>query len=238
MERWLTLHKNQLENIKSDMEQLNVTMARHEERLAQSQTHDEEMPTNDDEPAITITTDDERQAQWQECQRGRARLEQMENDGGINMRAQHDMATLRERTDQLKKEAKDVEQAIGTFARRCVISISGDAKNSKTLSRKSTNTLPRFFSIVCGRHAAMSFVGSEDPLEAGIDVAVRLAKSKSKSLSLLSGGERSMTAMALMFAIFATRPAPLCLLDEVDDSLDEKNIELLCNLLRILTRGS
>ena len=237
MERWLTLHKNQLENIKSDMEQLNVTMARHEERLAQSQSHDEEMPTNDDQPAITITTDDERQAQWQECQQGRARLEQMENDGGINMRAQHDMATLRERTDQLKKEAKDVEQAIGTF-RQAVRDINqrGRKKLKDTFTQINKHFATIFSQLFAGGHAAMSFVGSEDPLEAGIDVAVRLAKSKSKSLSLLSGGERSMTAMALMFAIFATRPAPLCLLDEVDDSLDEKNIELLCNLLRILTR--
>ena len=235
MERWLTLHKSQLESIKSDMEQLNVTMARHEERLAQSQTLDEEMLSSDELP--TIANDDEYQNQKLECQRGQARLEQMENDGGINMRAQHDMAEIVARTDQLKKEAKDVEQAIGTF-RQAVRDINqrGRKKLKDTFTQINKHFARIFSQLFAGGHAAMSFVGSDDPLEAGIDVAVRLAKSKSKSLSLLSGGERSMTALALMFAIFATRPAPVCLLDEVDDSLDEKNIDLLCSLLRVLTR--
>jgi chromosome segregation protein len=72
---------------------------------------------------------------------------------------------------------------------------------------------------------------SDDPLEAGLDMLARPPGKKPQTLSLLSGGEQALTAMALIFAVFLTNPAPICVLDEVDAPLDDANVERFCDLL-------
>ncbi len=72
---------------------------------------------------------------------------------------------------------------------------------------------------------------SDDPLEAGLDILARPPGKKPQTLSLLSGGEQALTAMALIFAVFLTNPAPICVLDEVDAPLDDSNVERFCALL-------
>ena len=70
-----------------------------------------------------------------------------------------------------------------------------------------------------------------DPLEAGLEILARPPGKKPQTMTLLSGGEQALTAMALIFAVFLTNPAPICVLDEVDAPLDDHNVERFCNLM-------
>ncbi len=73
---------------------------------------------------------------------------------------------------------------------------------------------------------------SEDPLEAGLEIMASPPGKRLQSLSLLSGGEQALTALAIIFAVFLTNPAPICVLDEVDAPLDDSNVARFCDLLR------
>ena len=77
----------------------------------------------------------------------------------------------------------------------------------------------------------MQLIESEDPLEAGLDILAKPPGKKPATLSLLSGGEQALTALALIFAVFLTNPAPVCVLDEVDAPLDDHNVDRFCDLL-------
>ena len=77
----------------------------------------------------------------------------------------------------------------------------------------------------------MSFIESEDPLEAGLEIICQPPGKKLSTLSLLSGGEQTLTALALIFAVFKANPSPICVLDEVDAPLDDANVQRFCGLL-------
>ncbi len=77
---------------------------------------------------------------------------------------------------------------------------------------------------------------SDDPLEAGLEIVARPPGKKPQTMTLLSGGEQALTAMALIFAVFLTNPAPICVLDEVDAPLDDHNVERFCNLMDEMSR--
>jgi chromosome segregation protein len=82
-----------------------------------------------------------------------------------------------------------------------------------------------------GGTAELHLIEADDPLEAGLEIIARPPGKKPQLLSLLSGGEQALTATALIFAVFLTNPAPICVLDEVDAPLDDSNVERLCALL-------
>jgi chromosome segregation protein len=87
-----------------------------------------------------------------------------------------------------------------------------------------------------GGTAELQLVDSEDPLEAGLDILAKPPGKRPQSLSLLSGGEQALTALALIFAVFLTNPAPICVLDEVDAPLDDHNVDRFCDLLDEMAR--
>ncbi len=87
-----------------------------------------------------------------------------------------------------------------------------------------------------GGQAHLALVDSDDPLEAGLEIYAQPPGKRLQSLTLLSGGEQALTAVALIFALFLTNPAPICVLDEVDAPLDDANIERFCDLLEAMTR--
>jgi chromosome segregation protein len=82
-----------------------------------------------------------------------------------------------------------------------------------------------------GGLAQLALIDSDDPLEAGLEILAQPPGKRLQSLTLLSGGEQALTAIALIFALFLTNPAPICVLDEVDAPLDDANIERFCDLL-------
>jgi chromosome segregation protein len=77
----------------------------------------------------------------------------------------------------------------------------------------------------------LALVENDDPLAAGLEIMASPPGKKLQSLSLLSGGEQALTALALLFAIFLTKPAPICILDEVDAALDDANVDRFCSLV-------
>ena len=93
-----------------------------------------------------------------------------------------------------------------------------------------------FATLFDGGEAHLALVDSDDPLDAGLEIMAQPPGKKLASLTLLSGGEQALTAVALIFALFLTNPAPLCVLDEVDAPLDDANVERFCNLLDTMAR--
>ena len=93
-----------------------------------------------------------------------------------------------------------------------------------------------FQQLFLGGQAHLALVDSDDPLEAGLEIYAQPPGKRLQSLTLLSGGEQALTAVALIFALFLTNPAPICVLDEVDAPLDDANIERFCDLLDAMTR--
>ena len=88
-----------------------------------------------------------------------------------------------------------------------------------------------FATLFEGGKAELQLVESDDPLEAGLELVAQPPGKKPQTLTLLSGGEQALTALALIFAVFLTNPAPICVLDEVDAPLDDYNVERFCDLL-------
>jgi chromosome segregation protein len=102
----------------------------------------------------------------------------------------------------------------------------------------NTNFQKLFTELFGGGNAELRLIESEDPLEAGLEIMAKPPGKKQVTLSLLSGGEQALTALALIFAVFLTNPAPLCVLDEVDAPLDDYNVERFCDLLDEMTRST
>jgi chromosome segregation protein len=82
-----------------------------------------------------------------------------------------------------------------------------------------------------GGRAHLALTDADDPLEAGLDIMASPPGKRLQALSLLSGGEQALTAIALIFAVFLTNPAPICVLDEVDAPLDDANVDRFCRLI-------
>ena len=93
-----------------------------------------------------------------------------------------------------------------------------------------------FGTLFGGGTADLQLTESDDPLKAGLDILARPPGKKPQTLTLLSGGEQALTAMALIFAVFLTSPSPICVLDEVDAPLDDANVQRFCNLLDEMRR--
>jgi chromosome segregation protein len=93
-----------------------------------------------------------------------------------------------------------------------------------------------FTTLFEGGQAHLELVESDDPLEAGLEIMAQPPGKRLSTLTLLSGGEQALTAVALIFAIFLTNPAPICVLDEVDAPLDDANVERFCELLHRMTQ--
>ncbi len=91
-----------------------------------------------------------------------------------------------------------------------------------------------FTTLFGGGEARLEMVEGEDPLEGGLEIIAKPPGKKPATLSLLSGGEQSLTALSLIFAVFLTNPSPICVLDEVDAPLDDANVDRFCRLLEAM----
>lgn len=144
---------------------------------------------------------------------------------------------MEERRDTLTRERDDIIAAIAQF-RQAISNLNREARARLTQAFDTVNehfkTL--FVHLFGGGEAELTMVEADDPLEAGLEIIARPPGKKPQVLSLLSGGEQALTAMALIFAVFLTNPAPICVLDEVDAPLDDANVERFCDLVEEMTR--
>ncbi len=152
--------------------------------------------------------------------------------GAVNLRADEELVDLEEQHSHLVGEKEDLEGAIARL-RRAISDLNREGRERLLTAFEEVNThfADLFATLFGGGHAYLELVDSDDPLDAGIEIMASPPGKRLQSLSLLSGGEQALTALSLIFAVFMTNPAPICVLDEVDAPLDEANVERFCDLL-------
>ena len=157
--------------------------------------------------------------------------------GAVNLRAEEEMSEVQTQQDGLITERDDLVEAIKSL-RQGIQSLNREGRERLSEAFEVVNGhFGRLFSTLFGGgEARLELIESDDPLEAGLEVIARPPGKKPQTLSLLSGGEQALTAMALIFAIFLTNPAPLCVLDEVDAPLDDANVDRFCDLLEAMRK--
>jgi len=166
-----------------------------------------------------------------------ARIEaSRERLGAVNLRAIEEAAELEMRIQTLTEEKDELTQAIERL-RRAISTLNREGRERlrQAFGEVEKHFEALFVRLFGGGRAKIELTDMEDPLNAGLELSASPPGKKLQSLSLLSGGEKAMTAIALIFAIFLTRPSPLCLLDEVDAPLDDANVNRLGALLEELT---
>jgi len=163
-------------------------------------------------------------------------LERLRGDrerlGAVNLRADDEVNEVQSAHDGLLAEQEDLNEAIRQL-RQGIQSLNREGRERLGAAFEVVNGhFKRLFTTLFGGgEASLELIESDDPLQAGLEVVARPPGKKPQTLSLLSGGEQALTAMALIFAIFLTNPAPICVLDEVDAPLDDANVERFCDLL-------
>ena len=152
--------------------------------------------------------------------------------GAVNLRAEEEQRELSERQDAIINEREDVIEAIKKL-RQAIQSLNKEGRERLLAAFDVVNEqFQRLFThLFGGGTAELQLIESEDPLDAGLEILARPPGKKPQTMTLLSGGEQALTAMALIFAVFLTNPAPICVLDEVDAPLDDHNVERYCNLM-------
>ncbi len=157
--------------------------------------------------------------------------------GAVNLRAEEDAKEVREEHDTLQNEKADLEEAIKTL-RGGIASLNREGRERllTAFEQVNSNFSMLFRHLFGGGEANLVMVESDDPLEAGLEIMCQPPGKKLSTLSLLSGGEQTLTAMALIFAVFLANPAPICVLDEVDAPLDDANVTRFCDLLDEMCR--
>ncbi len=152
--------------------------------------------------------------------------------GGVNLSAEKEAGEVQAKLDLMVKDKTDLIEAIAKL-RTGIASLNreGRARLNEAFIKVNVHFQELFTTLFGGGTAELTFVESDDPLEAGLEIIARPPGKKPQTMTLLSGGEQALTAMSLIFAVFLTNPAPICVLDEVDAPLDDANVERFCNLL-------
>ena len=152
--------------------------------------------------------------------------------GAVNLQAEEQLREVETQHGSLTAERDDLVEAIKRL-RQGIQSLNREARERLVGSFEVVNAHFRnlFTELFGGGTAELQLIESDDPLEAGLEILARPPGKKPATLSLLSGGEQALTAMALIFAVFLTNPSPICVLDEVDAPLDDHNVDRFCDLL-------
>jgi chromosome segregation protein len=157
--------------------------------------------------------------------------------GAVNLRAEEDAREVEHEHTQLLNEKTDLEEAIKAL-RGGIASLNREGRERllTAFEQVNENFGNLFKHLFGGGEANLVLVESEDPLDAGLEIMCQPPGKKLATLSLLSGGEQTLTALALIFAVFLANPAPICVLDEVDAPLDDANVTRFCDLLDEMCR--
>ena len=160
-----------------------------------------------------------------------------ERIGPVNLVAERELAELDAARSKGAEEAEELTQAIhrlrGSIGN---LNREGRIRLLDAYQKVDTHFRRLFTTLFEGGQAHLELVESDDPLEAGLEIMAQPPGKRLSTLTLLSGGEQALTAIALIFALFLTNPAPICVLDEVDAPLDDANVERFCELLDRMTQ--
>ncbi|MBX3593676.1 chromosome segregation protein SMC [Sphingomonas sp.] len=164
-------------------------------------------------------------------------IAERERIGPVNLVAESELAELTESAANSARERDELIQAVHRL-RGSIGTLNREGRQRLLAAFEAVDQHFRrlFTTLFNGGQAHLELIDSDDPLEAGLEIMAQPPGKKLQSLTLLSGGEQALTAVALIFALFLTNPAPICVLDEVDAPLDDANIERFCDLLDAMTR--
>ncbi len=168
-----------------------------------------------------------------ELQRKLDRLQrERDNMGPVNLRAEQEVEELEARIGGMVAEKDDLLAAIAKL-RHAIGDLNREGRERLLASFQAVDQHFRdlFVKLFGGGRAHLALTESADPLEAGLEIMASPPGKRLQQLSLLSGGEQALTALALLFAVFMTNPAPICVLDEVDAPLDDANVDRFCSLV-------
>ena len=159
--------------------------------------------------------------------------------GAVNLVAIEEYAELRERYDFLKAQSDDLTSAKAELLKAIdEINHASQRQFAVTFEQVRKNFEYTFQTLFGGGHAHLELIQAEDILESGIEIVAQPPGTRLKGISLLSGGQKTLTAVALLFALYMVKPSPFCLLDELDAPLDESNIGRFTNLLKHFAKDS
>lgn len=152
--------------------------------------------------------------------------------GGVNMNAEEEAEELEARLGSQIAERDDLTAAIAKLREGVeALNVEGRQRLIEAFDRVNEHFKALFIALFAGGQAELRLVDAEDPLNAGLEIFAQPPGKKLGTLALMSGGEQALTASALIFAVFLSRPAPICVLDEVDAPLDDANVDRFCNML-------
>lgn len=165
--------------------------------------------------------------------------QERERIGPVNLVAASELAELEETQRTSRAESLELAQAIHQL-RGSIGSLNREGRARLLAAFEAVDSHFRrlFTALFNGGQARLELIDSDDPLEAGLEILAQPPGKKLSTLTLLSGGEQALTAIALIFGLFLTNPAPICVLDEVDAPLDDANVERFCDLLDQMVRDT
>ena len=165
--------------------------------------------------------------------------QERERIGPVNLIAAQELAELEAAQETSRAESAEIAQAIYQL-RGSIGSLNREGRARLLAAFEAVDGHFRrlFSALFNGGQARLELIESDDPLEAGLEILAQPPGKKLSTLTLLSGGEQALTAVALIFGLFLTNPAPICVLDEVDAPLDDANVERFCDLLDQMVRDT
>ena len=165
-------------------------------------------------------------------------LRERDTMGPVNLRAEHEAKELTEQMETLSGERDDLVQAIEKLRQGISqLNREGRSRLLASFAEVDKHFQELFVRLFGGGRAHLALTESDDPLEAGLEIMASPPGKRLQVLSLLSGGEQALTALALLFAVFLTNPAPICVLDEVDAPLDDANVDRFCSMVEEMAHG-
>ena len=166
-------------------------------------------------------------------------MRERERMGPVNLRAEAEAEELQERIGAMTTDREDLVAAIARLRKGiAALNQEGEARLQAAFTQVDTHFRELFVRLFGGGKAHLKLTESEDPLEVGLEIMASPPGKRLQIMSLLSGGEQALTAIALLFAVFLTNPAPICVLDEVDAPLDDANVDRFCTLVEEIAHSS
>jgi chromosome segregation protein len=164
--------------------------------------------------------------------------EDRERLGGVNLAAEHELSELSQQHDGLAAEMADLQAAVDALRQAITrLEREGRKRLAEAFGKVDAHFRALFSTLFGGGEARLELIEDpNDPLAGGLEIIAKPPGKKPATLSLLSGGEQTLTAMSLIFAVFLTNPSPICVLDEVDAPLDDGNVDRFCTLLEEMAR--